>query len=208
MSLVSKTERIISESEYLQGELISDIKHEYIDGVVYAMSGASDNHNRISQNLSREIGNDLVKKNSSCDVFASDIKIRLNKDGSKYFYPDVMVICDKHDDDDPCCKHSPVLIVEVLSNSTRKYDLTTKKMYYFNIASLQEYVVIEQDICRIDVYRKSDHWNSTSYLLGDKISFESTGAIISVEDIYRRVENKELLEYLKKKEEEEKNNDD
>ena len=205
MSLVKKKENIISEIEYLEGELISEVKHEYIDGVVYAISGASDNHNRISQNLSREIGNELIKKNSSCDVFSSDIKVRLNKDGTKYFYPDVMVICDKHEDDDPYYKHSPVLIVEVLSNSTRKYDLTTKKLYYFNISSLKEYVVIEQDICRIEVYRKSEHWNSTSYLLGDEINFESTGTTISVEDIYRRVDNKELLDFLIRKKKEENN---
>jgi len=202
MSLVKQTENIISETEYLAGELISDIKHEYIDGVVYAMSGASDNHNRIAKNILYRLENDLIKKKSDCETYTSDMKIRIVKSNLSYFYPDVMVICDKHDDDDPYYKHSPVLIVEVLSNSTRKYDLTTKKLYYFNIPSLKEYMVIEQDVCRIDVFRKSDHWNSTSYLLGDEINFESSGTVINVEDIYRRVENKELLEFLQKKEKE------
>jgi Uma2 family endonuclease len=82
------------------------------------------------------------------------MKLRINNDSANYFYPDVMVTCDKHEDDDPYYKHLPLIIVEVLSKSTKKYDLTTKKLYYFNISTLQEYVVIEQDFCRIDYGHK------------------------------------------------------
>jgi Uma2 family endonuclease len=85
------------------------------------------------------------------------------------------------------CKHSPVIIIEVLSKSTRKYDFTTKKLTYFNIQALQEYVVIEQDICQIEGFRKSDEWRSTAYFHGDKRTFGSIDASVSVEDIYYQV---------------------
>lgn len=80
----------ISEEDYLAGELTSEIKHEYVDGYVYAMAGASRNHERIAGNIYREFGNHL--KNKPCEPFSSDLKIKV---GSRFFYPDVMVVCDE-----------------------------------------------------------------------------------------------------------------
>ena len=197
---LEKTTIKLSEKEYLEGEFISEIKHEYIDGYIYAMAGASENHDLISGNIFREIGNHLKQKKSQCNVFSSDMKVRISEASISFFYTDAMVICDKHEQDDKYYKHSPVIIVEVLSESTRKHDLTTKKLYYQNIPSLQEYVVIEQDICRIEVFRKSDDWRSMSYFLGDEIAFESIDSTISVEDIYYHVDNQDVVKFLNKKE--------
>ena len=89
MSLVKEIDKNISEEEYLSGELLSDIKHEYINGQAYAMAGASTNHNRVMTNLVSELR--LRLKNSSCEPFSSDMKVKITDD---YFYPDAMVVCD------------------------------------------------------------------------------------------------------------------
>ena len=200
MFLAKTKDRKILEKEYLEGEIISDIRYEYIDGYVYAMSGGTENHNLISNNIVREMGNHLKQNKSPCKTFSENMKVRVSKEGSNFFYPDVFVVCDKHEDDDNYYKHSPVFIVEVLSKSTRKYDLTTKKLYYFNIPALQEYIIVEQDICQIEVLRKNDSWRTTVYFLGDEITFESINVTVSVEDIYYQIENDDITKFLKEKE--------
>ncbi len=206
MPLVKNTETTISEEEYLDGELVSELKHEYIDGTVYAMSGASRNHGIISRNVLVELSNKLKQQKSPCETYSSDMKVKINDLIKSFFYPDVMVVCDIDNEDD-YCQSSPVIIVEVLSKSTRKNDLSTKKLTYFNIPTLQEYVLIEQDLCEINVFRKSDDWKPTIYFLGDEINFESINTTISVEDIYYQVDNEDIVKYLKdKKEKEEENN--
>ena len=177
---------IISEEQYLQGEKNSTIKNEYVDGYTYAMAGASKNHERIVMNLAREFGNHL--KNTPCEPFASDVKI---KTGTKFFYPDVMVVCDNNDSD-PYYTESPVIIVEVLSQSTRKTDETLKRKAYQNIPSLKEYVLIEQDFVDVEVCRKSESWVSNHFFLGDTVAFETIGLTLPVEEIYRRVDNNEM----------------
>jgi len=198
MSLARKISSEVSETEYLEGELISDVKHEYIDGEVYAMAGASMKHNLISSNVSRELGNKLKENNSACNIFSSDMKVKVNGIKTGYFYPDVMIVCDSNDD---YYQSSPLIIIEVLSKSTRKKDKSSKKLAYFNIPSLQEYMIIEQDYCEVEVYRKSEHWNSTLYILGDKVPLTSINSTLSVEDIYYHIDNEDMTHYLHKKEE-------
>ena len=188
---LKKTETKISESDYLEGELMSDTKHEYIDGIVYAMAGASRKHSLITSNVLSEIKNHLKKKKSSCETYSSDMKVKVNDLVKSFFYPDVMVICDIDNNDD-YYQNSPIIIVEVLSKSTRKNDKTSKKLTYFNIPTLLEYVIIEQDICEVEVFRKSNNWNSTSYFLGDKITFSSIDITLSVEDLYYQVKNDDI----------------
>jgi len=199
MPLAKQVGDKVSEEEYLKSELTSEVRHEYIDGYVYAMAGASINHNRISRNISNLLENDFIKKDSPCESFLSDMKAKESEETTKYFYPDVLVTCDPDDNESEYYVNTSIIIVEVLSESTRKYDLTAKKLYYFNIPTLQEYVVIEQDLCQIIVFRKSNHWEATYYFLGDDISFESIDVTISVENIYRRVDNKEMVDFLKDK---------
>ncbi|MCU7835997.1 MAG: Uma2 family endonuclease [gamma proteobacterium symbiont of Taylorina sp.] len=199
MSLANKIEIQISEEEYLEGEIIAEFKHEYIEGTVYAMAGASTKHNQISRNVTTSLHSSLKNINSACETFSSDMKVKVSNITSSFFYPDVMVVCDNEGDDD-YYKSSPIIIVEVLSKSTRKNDFTTKMISYFNISSLEEYVLIEQDFCQVQVYSKSKNWQSASYFLGDEITFASIDTILSVEDIYYHVSNDDVVKFLEEKE--------
>jgi len=188
MSNVSRS-KVITENDYLAAELVSDIRHEFVNGEIYAMSGAKATHNRISGNIAREVGNML--RNSHCDTFAADMKV---KAGSNYFYPDVLVDCSELDGE-AVFTQSPVIIFEVLSRSSRKLDETIKKIAYLNIPTLQEYVLVEQDFVDVEVFRKSDDWRSSHYFLGDQIEFDSQAIKLDVEEIYTRVKNQDMLEW-------------
>ncbi|HNA20660.1 MAG TPA: Uma2 family endonuclease [Agitococcus sp.] len=185
---VAKT-AFISEADYLAGEKIAETKHEYIDGEVFAMAGASASHNRISLNVARKFGNHLEDK--PCQPYISDMKVKV---GTKYFYPDVLVDCSGLADDSHVTE-KPTLIVEVLSKSTRRMDETTKRIAYTQIDSLLEYVLIEQDFVDIEIIRRRTGWQSERFYLGDSLTFESIALTLTVEDIYARVNNPELVEW-------------
>ncbi len=195
MSTVIQTSSLSTE-EYLQGELTSEVKHELIDGYAYAMAGAHANHERISGNVYAEIRQHL--KNLPCEPFGSDMKVKV---GLNFFYPDVTVDCD-FDESQPYFTEKPIIIVEVLSKSTRRVDQTIKRRAYLNLPSLQEYVLIEQDFVDVEVIRRSEGWQSKHYYLGDEVTFESIALTLPVEDIYHRVQNEDMLEFLNKQAEE------
>jgi len=183
----------ISVEDYLKGELLSETKHEYIDGEVYAMAGASESHNLLSSNLLTELKNQL--KGTPCRVFIVDMKVKVGQD---FFYPDVMVVCQK-DNENEYYKTAPVIIVEILSKSTRRFDQTEKRLRCQKIPTLEEYVLIEQDKGEIEVFRKKDHWQSFYYYLGDEITFSSLAVTVRVEDIYYQVNNEDVLDFLQGK---------
>jgi Uma2 family endonuclease len=180
----------ISIEDYLAGELLSETKHEYDDGEVVAMTGASLNHDRIAGNVFGELRNHL--RNKSCEPFTSDVKVKV---GKYFFYPDAMVVCDGLEVSDYYTE-TPVLIVEVLSKSTRRRDETLKRRLYQTIPTLQEYVLIEQDIVDVEVCRRSEGWVSNHYFLGDEVPFESVDLKLSVAEIYTRVDNEDMQTYL------------
>ena len=157
----------ISEQEYLAGELQSDIKHEYIDGQIYAMAGAHRNHVLIADKILRRFGNHF--ENQPCRSYSSDLKVKI---GKNYFYPDVIVDCT---DFDGYFTEQPTIVVEVLSKSTRQYDKTFKRDQYFSIPTLQEYLLIEQDIAEIEYWQRTENniWQQNVYYLGDDIYFRS-----------------------------------
>lgn len=192
MAFAVQKHDFISEADYLAGELVSEIKHEYIDGEVYVLAGASRSHNIIATNIARKLGNHL--ENTPCTTFSSDMKVKA--DGC-FFYPDVSVVCEDKQGDDYFTE-SPIIIVEVLSKSTRRRDKSTKFQAYKTLPSLQEYVLIDQDFVEIEVCRRNENWFPTRYFLGDEVRFESIGLTLSVADIYQRVENEEMQEYLQK----------
>jgi len=185
---------MMSEQEYLMTEPASEVRREYIDGRAYAMAGTSINHARITGNIFSEIRVHL--KGKPCEAFTSDIKVPLKIAlDNDYVYPDVVVDCSTINGSG-YFSNSPTLIIEVLSQSTRKRDLTTKLLRYINLPSLQEYVLIEQDFVQVQVLRKSNDWKHDYYYLGDSVIFESIGLTLSVEDIYDRVDNNEMLEFI------------
>ena len=180
----------ISVLDYLDGEKISDVKHEYINGEVYAMAGASRSHNILTGNVWSAFMAHL--DGTRCISFSSDMKVNID---NQFFYPDVLVTCDDDLGDDYYTK-APVILVEVLSKSTRKMDKSFKLAAYKTIPSLLEYVLIEQEFAEIEICRRYSHWSSTHYFLGDDVHFESIDLTLSVEAIYRRVQNQDVIDYL------------
>jgi len=178
-------------SEYLQNELDSDSKHEYIEGQVYAMAGASKNHQRVISNLVRILSDHL--RNTPCDTFASDIKVKIGD--LAVFYPDVIVACEPETANEYYTEQ-PLIIVEVLSKSTRRVDETTKRRLYQTLPSLQEYVLIEQDIVDIEICRRSEGWQPEHYFMGDDITFAAIELTVSVNDIYERVINDDVSTFF------------
>jgi Uma2 family endonuclease len=170
--------------DYLAAELLSDTKHEYDDGEIVAMSGVSRNHERIKGNLSAALHGHLRGK--SCEPFSSDVKLKI---GNFLFYPDVMVVCDDTSTHDYYAE-TPVLVIEVLSKPTRRRDETIKRRLYQTIPTLQEYMLIEQDIVDVEVCRHSEGWVSNHYFLGGDVPLQSVDLTVNVADIYERVENK------------------
>lgn len=171
---------MISEEEYLSEELLSDVRHEYIDGEVYAIVGAHKYHNLIKGEMFRIFANHLLGK--PCQPYASDMKVKIEK---KFFYPDVMVDCSQEDTE--YYVEKPSIIVEVLSKSTRQRDKTKKRLAYFQISTLQEYILIEQDFVEIEFWSR-DHenrWQQSVYYLGDDLTFEAIGLTVAVEEVVR-----------------------
>ena len=192
--VLAKKYNLMSEQAYLDGELLSDIRHEYIEGEVYAMVGAHKYHNQIVMTVSNVFYNHLLGK--PCQPYASDMKVKIDR---KYFYPDVMVDCSQVDAD--YYIEQPSIIVEVLSKSTRQHDKTVKRLAYFQIASLKEYVLIEQDFVEIEFWSRDEnnYWQQSVYYLGDDIHFQSIDLTVSVEDIYRQVKNADMLAWWEQK---------
>lgn len=173
---------------YLQGERSSEIRHEYVDGVVYAMAGASVNHNQITANMLTSLMIHL--KGKECRPFSSDLLVKTGKE--RYRYPDVVVVCNEQFLDD-YSTDAPVLIVEVLSKGTRQRDRQEKRLEYLQLPSLMEYMLIEQDTVEVEVFRRSQGWQPSYYYWGDTIELESVNLSLSVTEIYERVRNEDLL---------------
>jgi len=179
---------LISVEEYLDGELASEIKHEFVAGVVHAMAGASNAHNIIATNLLRSVGNQL--EDSPCREFNSDTKVRVRTaSGFRFYYPDAQVVCKPNPQSDSF-QDSPVVIVEVLSDSTRRTDEEEKREYYCSIASLNTYIMLEQAKAQAFVFYRTE----TGF---ERRVFDDPNAIIELSDpemklslteIYRDVE--------------------
>ncbi len=177
------TARTITVTEYLQGEKGSPVRHEYVDGQVYAMAGASDRHNRLSLNVASRLSDHLGA--GPCQVFISDMKIMA--DDRVYYYPDVTVTCGPPGAD-PYFRTQPVLIVEVTSPGAERIDSNEKLFAYKRIPSLLEYVLISQDQMLVQIHRRveRDRWEieTLSEPLA-KLRLESVGLTLGLDDIYR-----------------------
>jgi Uma2 family endonuclease len=176
----------MSAAEYLDWEPTKEDRYEYWDGEVVAMSGGTRNHNRISGNWFKLLDDALL--NRDCDVYIADVKVQVEP-GRKYFYPDVVVTCDKGDDDAQIVQ-SPCLIIEVLSPSTEAIDRGAKFARYRQFTSLQEYVLVQVDRPKVEVFRRneSNQWVLSEYDLDDRLLLESIGVEIAISDLYRQVQ--------------------
>ena len=184
---VSKNNFYISPEEYLEGERVSPIKHEYRRGHVYAMTRAKKPHIVISVNLASLLNNHL--RESSCLVLSSDIKVRL-EEANCYYYPDVAVTCDERDISSmEDFILYPSLIIEVLSPSTASFDRGDKFVDYQTASSLQEYVLITQSEIKIECFRLNaeGNWVSQTYRQGDTVEFVSANFSCPISEIYQKV---------------------
>ncbi len=177
----------ITVDEYLEGEKVSTVKHEFISGEVYATAGASDKHHRICANVFTAL--DAHLREGSCEAFITDMKLRVNPD--TFYYPDVFVACDENPES-PYYRERPVLIVEVTSPSTRQIDRREKLRLYQEMPSVQEYVVVEQEKMHIELHRRQPNggWITYFYDRSDRdedIEFQSVGLKINILDIYSHV---------------------
>lgn len=153
MSLAVEQNRI-SRNDYLEGELQSEIRHEYIAGNVYAMSGGTMNHQRVALNFLRLAGNQLVGK--SCFPTGSDFKLQipLGSGEEAFYYPDGMIICVPVPGE-ALYTDSPSVILEVLSPSTRRNDEVQKLRDYLTIPTLQTYILAETETPYVTIYRRN-----------------------------------------------------
>lgn len=151
----------LSVEDYLAGEEQSDLRHEYIDGQVYAMTGASVRHNLIASNLLVALRSQ--SRGSTCQVFMSDVKLRLAIAGKDiFYYPDLMVCCDPADRA-AYYRSKPCLIVEILSDSTARVDCQEKLFAYIQIESLQAYLIVSQEALQATLHRRQDDWRGTVF---------------------------------------------
>jgi Uma2 family endonuclease len=182
---LAKLKTKISIEDYLEGEKISEIKHEFINGEVYAMAGASEKHHRICANLFIKLDSHL--ESSSCNAFITDMKLKT--DEATFYYPDVFVSCDKHPESE-FYREEPILIIEVVSPSTRQTDRREKLRAYQQIPSVHEYAIVEQDKILVEIHRRQPNGSWITYFFNDndeEFTFESVDLTLKLDEVYRRV---------------------
>ncbi|MBK1648596.1 Uma2 family endonuclease [Rhabdochromatium marinum] len=185
MLSVAEQTSALSVADYLAGETESEIRHEYIDGQVYAMTGASDQHGLIVNALAFALTPAARRK--GCQLFTSDMKVQLEISGQTlFYYPDLLLSCDLQDRE-PYFRRSPCLIVEVLSKSTERIDRREKLLAYQTLPSLMEYLLVAQDAARVEVFRRSNNWQAEGYS-GGEIRLDCLATSLAVADIYLDVE--------------------
>jgi Uma2 family endonuclease len=181
MALV-ETLRPLTIEEYLDGEKVGDVRHEYVAGAVYAMAGASGLHNLLALALAADLRQHL--RGSACRTFMSDMKVRVR---DAFYYPDLVVVCGPVDAG-AYYQTAPTLIVEILSESTEARDRLEKRLAYQSLESLKEYVLVTQDKMRIEVYRRvGDGWQIETYSYGDRVRFASLDFEAEIEQLYEDV---------------------
>lgn len=180
---------MISVEAYLTGEETSAVKHEYVGGVVHAMAGATNRHNTVALNATAHLRSELRGK--SCQPFNSDTKVRIEfPSHTRFYYPDAMVVCHPNAATDHF-QDQPVVLVEVLSESTRRTDLEEKREAYLSIASLKVLLLVEPDRAAVLVYRrKSEGGFAVEQYegLAEVIPLPEVGAEVPLAEMYDRVE--------------------
>lgn len=172
-------------AEYLAAEAVSEVRHEYLNGEVWAMAGGTPEHAALAAAMIRELGASLRGK--PCRPFSSDLRVHIPDTGLST-YPDVSVVCGQLETapDDRDAVTNPVVLVEVLSESTEGYDRGAKAAHYRRIPSLREYVLVSQAEPRIEVHRRAEsgRWEILEARPGETIELVSLGARLDVAAIY------------------------
>lgn len=187
LAMSTEPKRLLTPDEYLALDRASETKSEYLNGEVYAMVGASFAHVRIVANLVRRLGNQL--EGSRCAAFASDLRLRVRPTGL-YTYPDVIVACEPFEfaDDQRDTLTNPVVLIEVLSESTQDYDRGGKFAHYRTLPSLREYLLFEQSRVHAEHFvRQADphRWLLTETdRVTDTLRLDAIGAELRLAEVY------------------------
>ena len=186
----SQRSTFVTPEEYLEQERKAEFKSEYLAGEVFAMAGASERHGVIVTNLIRELSLQLKKK--ACRVYSGDLRLRVTPTGL-YTYPDVMVICGtvQFADDRKDTVVNPVVLIEVLSESTRDYDRGQKFQHYRTLPSLNEYLTIAQDAPHVEQWTRQgeDHGLLTELNnIEQSIQLASIDCVLPLTEIYDKVD--------------------
>ncbi len=188
MSAIPKTK--ITPEEYLEMERKAEYKSEYFNGEVFAMAGARRRHNVITWNIGGELRQKLKGRN--CEAYPNDMRVFVPETGL-YTYPDLTVVCGEPEFQDNVFDTllNPILIIEVLSDSTESYDRGKKFQHYRSIKSLQEYVLVVPDEARIEKYVKhgDGFWFFTEAVgLDSEIEFTSIECKIALAEVYDKID--------------------
>ena len=189
---VAYPDTYLSIAKYQDLERETDIRHEYYDGQVVAMAGGSFNHSILCANISHQLFYQLKRKRSKCMTLNSEMKLWV-EEANTYLYPDAMVVCGelKRGTEDPHTITNPILIVEVLSPSSRYRDQVKKFELYKTLPSFREYVLIDQNQPRVEVYYKNPKtqiWSKTvAEGLQSKINLRGLKITISLHALYQRI---------------------
>ena len=176
----------ISINEYLVAERSAAAKHEYFKGEIFAMSGASFRHNKISTNLNRAILPHLESKD--CEMFGSDLRVHI-PENSLFTYPDSIIICGKPEflDEHFDTVTNPSVIIEILSPSTKDYDRGTKFTLYRSIPALKQYILVDSESVSIEIFCQSQlkSWSLEEFKsVDDTFSIQAIGINIRLSQIY------------------------
>jgi Uma2 family endonuclease len=175
----------VAVTDYLTAEETSDIRHEYLGGLVYAMAGETRAHNQIVQNLLLAIQARL--KGGPCKIYMSDIRVNFDlRNDEYYYYPDIVVTCDSRDTHPRFIRY-PKLIIEVLSKSTERVDKREKFFAYTTIESLEEYVLIAQETRGATIFRRSNGWRSEKIGLRSSLELSSVQLTLPMARVYEGI---------------------
>jgi len=177
---------LLTPAQYLAAERVSDVKHEFLHGDVFAMAGGSYRHSLIAANIVRHLGNALEAR--PCAVHTSDMRVRA---GDLYTYPDVTVLCGepRFEDERRDTLLNPNVIFEVLSDSTESYDRGRKFEQYRTVPSLFEVVLVSQAEIHVEHFARQPDgsWRLREVRAGQRLELPALGCELSVDDIYRKV---------------------
>lgn len=177
----------MSPDEYLVWEREQPVKHEYVAGQVFAMSGATDAHATVTLNVATMLRGFV--RGGACRVYVADMKAHVAAEDA-YYYPDILVTCDERDRANALAKEHPRLIVEVLSPSTAAFDRGLKFAHYRTLASLEEYVLIDPERRSVECFRRDAEGRWVLYPFGpaDEVELASLGFQCSMDAVYEDVE--------------------
>jgi len=186
----SQIKTFFTPAEYLALERQSEFKSEYLNGEIFAMTGASRKHNLVTGNAFGALKEQL--KNSPCEIYISDMRVKVTASGF-YTYPDIVVVCDRpqFEDEEVDTLVNPTLLIEVLSTSTERYDRIAKTSYYRTLDSLQEHLLVAQHETRVEQYvrQSNGEWAQYEYRsLDDVVELKSIECLLPLREVYDRVQ--------------------